>query len=306
MNRAEVIRRVLRAAELAEPHLPAGVGFSSQWRNNGRGGFRPRGIVNHTTEDAGPIAWSTLYRILRNGHGAISGNAICNSSIRQTARVVVIASGTAWHAGSGGTQGLSGNASVWGNEYQRGQGQILTPDMLHAGRVWDWAIAEAFGIPTRRIVDHFEWSPGRKQDRRVRNGVQINANAWRNSITRPTSNRSWLEMASESDVRRLIREEMTRAGVSTSDMRKMSDSRIERAFELDDAREGRWVTYSHREWGGFKARLASLFGLSDPADVGYPVRTHRNVIEAGLTADDFKILKAFTEDKKNDQRRAGN
>ena len=186
MNRAEVIRRTLRAAELAAPHLPAGVGFSSTWRTNGRTGFNPRGHVNHTTEDPRPVAWSSLYRILRNGHGAISGNAICNSAIRQTARVVVIASGTAWHAGAGGTQGLRGNASVWGTEYQRGQGQTLTPDMLRAGVVWDWALAQAFGWPTRRIVEHFEWSPGRKPDRRVRNGVQIGAADWRRRVDRFT------------------------------------------------------------------------------------------------------------------------
>lgn len=187
MRRTEVIARTLDAVALAEPHLPAGIGFSADWRTNGRSGFNPRGHVNHTTEDARPTAWPNLYRVLRDGHGAISGNAICNSAVRQTARIVVMASGTAWHAGAGSWRGLTGNASVWGTEWQRAQGQTLTPAMLHAGRVWDWALSEAFGWPVANICDHSEWSPGRKADRRGRDGVPMSGAAWRSSIQAPTS-----------------------------------------------------------------------------------------------------------------------
>ena len=187
MRRTEVIRRTLHAVSLAEPHLPQGIGFSAQWRTNGRARFSPRGHVNHTTEDARPVAWANLYRVLRDGHGAISGNALCNTAVRQTGRIVVMASGTAWHAGAGGWRGRSGNASVWGTEYQRGQGETLTPTMLHAGRVWDWALSRAFGWTAADVCEHSEWSPGRKSDRRSSNGVGMSGAAWRRSIVAPTA-----------------------------------------------------------------------------------------------------------------------
>lgn len=186
MRRAEVIARILRAVELAEPHLPAGIGFSDGWRDRGRDGFAPRGCVNHTTEDAGPLPWPTLYRILRDGHGQIAGNAICNEAIRHdTGRIVIIAAGTAWHAGAGGWRDLRGNPSVWGREIQRGQGQVLTEVQLRPARVMDWALTEAFGWPPADVCDHHEWAPTRKADRRVRDGVSMSGAVWRASIVAP-------------------------------------------------------------------------------------------------------------------------
>jgi hypothetical protein len=183
MSRADNIARILRAVELARPYLPSGVSYVDGWRERGRDGLRPRGIINHTTEDARPLSWAQLMPILRDGHGAIAGNSICQFAIRQSdAKVVVIAAGLSWHCGEGGWNRLTNNASMLGTEYQRGQGETLHPAMLEAGLVWDWALTRAFDIPVANICEHREWAPGRKTDRRLNNTTQVSGDAWRRDL----------------------------------------------------------------------------------------------------------------------------
>jgi hypothetical protein len=183
MSRADNAARVLRAVELARPSLPGGVSFVDGWRDRGRDGLRPRGIINHTTEDARPLSWAQLLPILRDGHGSIAGNSICQFAIRQSdAQVVVIAAGLSWHCGAGGWNRLTGNASMLGTEYQRGQGETLHPAMLEAGLVWDWALTQAFDIPVANVCEHREWAPGRKTDRRLNNTTLVSGDAWRRDL----------------------------------------------------------------------------------------------------------------------------
>jgi hypothetical protein len=189
MSTAENAAGIRKAIDLARPHLPRGAYFDPGWDRRSRSGvLRPRGIVNHTTEDPRPIPWASLLPILRNGHGSISGGPICNFAINRDEQVVVIAAGVAWHAGAGGWNGLTGNPSVFGTEYQRGQGQVLTTGMLRAGLVLDWALTQVFPIPIPSVCEHHEWAPGRKSDRKHNNTRRVSGPDWRRQLREITAN----------------------------------------------------------------------------------------------------------------------
>jgi hypothetical protein len=184
VNHAQIAERVTEAARLAEPYCPAGIGWDSQWRTRGRSrhGNPVRGLIEHTSEDVRPLPWSTLYPLIRDGHGVLAGNILYNSAIRRDGRVVILGVGTAWHAGTGAWQQLAGNVDTWGNCYQRGGNEILTDTQLAAGQAWTWALTQTFGFPTVRVCEHHEWASGRKNDRQAKPGVRMSGAVWRRQI----------------------------------------------------------------------------------------------------------------------------
>lgn len=184
MGRNANIAQLRQAAELARDRGVT-VRFDAGWSRNGRAGLRPVGHVNHTTEDRSQLSEPRMREVLRNGHGSISGNAICNAAIMRSAELWVIAAGVAWHAGRGSWKGHGGNSRWLGTEYQRSRGRPLSADQLDVGRIWDWALMQAFGWPPGMVPDHFDYAGARKQDRQLRDGVRIDSAAWRRSLTEP-------------------------------------------------------------------------------------------------------------------------
>lgn len=178
MSRRKVARRLAAAAALV---ADAGVQvtFEDDWRTRGRRGIAPRVHVEHTTEDARPISDARMRQILRDGHGSLSGNPICNAAIlRQGPRLHLVAAGVAWHAGRGSWAGWSGNSRALGTEWQRAQGQALTGDMLEIGALWSAALLEVFAWPPAVVCEHHEWTE-RKSDRRLADGRSADGEGWR-------------------------------------------------------------------------------------------------------------------------------
>jgi hypothetical protein len=187
VTRAQVIAAYRRAAELARAQGVT-VTFDPGWTSRGRDGLNPRCIVEHDTSDGARLSRGRMLDILRNGHGAISGNAIANDAVLPDGEVVVLASGVAWHAGQSRWDGLSGmNVNGLGTEYQRFAGDPLADVQLHAGRIWTRARMAAFTIPSRRVCEHSECAipAGRKVDRSSRPGVRISGATWRASLVAP-------------------------------------------------------------------------------------------------------------------------
>lgn len=187
MSRTGVIAAYRRAAELARGQ-GVDVRFHPGWTTRGRDGFDPRVIVEHCTSDPATLTSARMLDLLANGHGALSGNAICNDAVLRDGTVHVIASGLAWHAGESAWDGLSGmNRYGLGTEYQRAATQPLTDRQLEVGRIWTRARMAAFTIPSRRVCEHGECAlpAGRKVDRVLRPGVRMSGAQWRTSLVAP-------------------------------------------------------------------------------------------------------------------------
>lgn len=183
MNRAEVIARYRKAAELARAHgVP--VHYRAGWTQRGRAGLTPTIIVEHDTSDPHRLSHGRLLDLLERGHGSIAGNAICNDAITDDGDVHILASGLAWHAGAGVWAGQSGNARALGTEYQRYAYGPLTPIQLRNGRIWTACRNVAFAIPPSHVCEHGEYARprGRKRDRQHRPGVRVDGDAWRRSL----------------------------------------------------------------------------------------------------------------------------
>jgi hypothetical protein len=171
-----LIGRIRAAVALAREH-GVDVRYDPGWTGRGRPGFAPAGVVEHCTSDPAVLTTDRMRQVLRDGHGKLSGNAICNAWVRRDDVIEILAAGLAWHAGPGSWRGLSGNPRFWGVEYHRAQSQNLTPAMLDAGAIFTWALCESFDWPPAMVCDHREYAPGRKRDRHG-----VNGDAWRARI----------------------------------------------------------------------------------------------------------------------------
>jgi hypothetical protein len=187
MNRSQIVAAYRKAADLARQH-GVEVAYRDGWTWRGRDGLTPRIIVEHDTSDPARLPHSRMLDILSDGHGALTGNAICNDAILDDGTVWIIASGVAWHAGSTWWDGLAGlNLWALGTEYQRAQTGSLTDRQLQVGRIWTRARMAAFQIPSRRVCEHAEAATpaGRKIDRSLRPGVRLSGAEWRRTIVAP-------------------------------------------------------------------------------------------------------------------------
>lgn len=177
MTSAWLIGRTRAAVTLARQH-DVDVRYIEGWTSRGRAGFAPRGLVEHCTSDPAVLTTDRMRAILLNGHGSLTGNALCQSWVRRDAVVEVLACGTCWHAGRGVWRGVAGNARLSGVEYHRAQRQQITPQMLDAGAIWTWALTQAFAWPASMVCEHREYAPTRKRDRHGVDGP-----GWRRRIT---------------------------------------------------------------------------------------------------------------------------
>ena len=153
------------------------VEFIPGWETRGVGAMSPRGVVNHHT--AGSIAGgpAASLRVVTFGRPDLR-NALCNTYSDRRARLYIVAARTAWHAGAGGWQGLTGNSQVLGHEAENnGVGEPWSPQHLKLMEDLDRVQIAVFGHPVSRVCEHKEWAPTRKIDR-----AGISGPAWRTRI----------------------------------------------------------------------------------------------------------------------------
>jgi hypothetical protein len=157
----------LRALWLADVARQAGlqVREAAGWQTRGSDTFDPRGVVAHHT--ATPPTWSSqaLTNLLVNGRTDLPG-PLAALQLDRDGTVVVIAAGRANHAGTGGWNGLTGNASVLGIEaaHTGTSAEPWSRTQLDAYDRLSAALLAKLGQPAAALCGHKEWAPSRKID----------------------------------------------------------------------------------------------------------------------------------------------
>jgi hypothetical protein len=159
------------------------------WQRRGVGTLRPRGFVRHHTAGSLQGGRFASLRICTFGRPGLS-NALCNWYTPRGAgrEVYLVAANVAWHAGTGGWRGLSGNSSVVGLEAENnGIGEKWHSDTLYVARALDYELAKVFNYPVENGCEHKEWSPRRKPDRNLISGPGERERV--RGLERPTKNK---------------------------------------------------------------------------------------------------------------------
>jgi hypothetical protein len=136
------------------------------WETRGKGTMRPRGKVNHFDAIGGTSPTRGL-RVVTFGRPDLR-NSLCHwyGESGPQAGLWIVCAGVAWHAGSGGFRGLSGNTSVFGFEQANNNlGEPLHPDAYAAAVALDQELIVEFGYGVGMVPDHWEWTR-RKSDRK--------------------------------------------------------------------------------------------------------------------------------------------
>lgn len=132
------------------------------WRTRGSSAFDPAGHVIHH-DVIGPK--TSVPDLIITGRSDLPG-PLCNFWLERNGRVHLVAAGKANHAGEGGWNGLSGNASVWGTEMNNlGVPSDPWPALqLDAMARLAAATSDYSGSPIANVCGHKEWAPDRKID----------------------------------------------------------------------------------------------------------------------------------------------
>lgn len=145
------------------------------WQTRGDDSFSPRGSVNHHTAGSPNGSAPSLDGIINGFAGSAPGplaNAMQSREPSGDDLFYVVAAGRANHAGEGGWQGLSGNASVWGLEIEHtGTAPLLEHRQELAARFHAALARGRYGEAS--VCQHYEWAPDRKID--AATGVDGNA-----------------------------------------------------------------------------------------------------------------------------------
>lgn len=184
------------------------------WRTRGSSTFNPRGAVNHHT--VGPrrgIAPSLGTCI--NGRPDVPG-PLCHVLGGRDHVARLITDGRANHAGAGGTRGLSGNSSVFGLEMEH-TGIAATESVLPETIEFMARVQAAFcltgGFGSNMVVQHWEWTT-RKIDfvKGTLDPNEFRAHVQRvlDRVSKPTPppTKDWFDMATEAQLRKIVREEV--------------------------------------------------------------------------------------------------
>ena len=175
------------------------------WKSRGHGPIHAvDGIVCHHTAGAATGNYPSL-RVVRDGHGTLAG-PLSQLGLARDGSVYVIAAGRAWHAGSGSWPGLRGNNDCIGIEAESTGRGDWTDAQLDAYPRLVRALVDHYDISWSRVIGHYEWTT-RKIDPYGWPGGMDGLRATARNLT---PDGDWLDMASESDVRRIVREEVER------------------------------------------------------------------------------------------------
>lgn len=146
------------------------------WETRGKGTLRPGGKVNHHTAGGQRGGNTASLRLVTFGREGLR-NALCNWYEARNGDLWIVAGLVAWHAGSGGWQGLTGNSRVIGLEAENdGLGEPWSARMLDAAAALDVECVREFGYGVGMIPEHREWT-SRKPDRRG-----IDGPSWRRRV----------------------------------------------------------------------------------------------------------------------------
>lgn len=151
------------AARIAVKGVP--VSEIAGWQHRGRdyADYGPRGGVFHHTAGSSRGSAPSLTTIIY-GRAGLPGPLAQVLQSREANpaddRAIVVAAGTANHAGSGGWRGLSGNHKVAGLEVEHTGTSRVDPRRLETSARIMAALIEAPGSPrdARLVCQHFEWT----------------------------------------------------------------------------------------------------------------------------------------------------
>jgi len=124
------------------------------WMRRGTAVLAPRGGVQHHTAGASEGDHPSL-GICVNGRAGLPG-PLCNTFESRSLKCIIVASGRANHAGTGGWKGASGNHTMYGLETEHtGRERMPLPMIQVAARI---QAAMIFGTAEARMVcQHWEW-----------------------------------------------------------------------------------------------------------------------------------------------------
>lgn len=145
--------------------------FEDGWEDRTVGGtFEPQGFLfHHTATSAAARGDYPSLGIVRDGVNQGGGyflpGPLSQFGGGRSGTVYVIAAGKANHAGPGGWNGLSGNYSVWGCEFENnGIGEPWPAAQVVAGVALAAALARHTGFGAESCCRHAEWSTAGKID----------------------------------------------------------------------------------------------------------------------------------------------
>lgn len=247
--------------------------------SRGNASFNPRGVVCHWTAGPRGTTGRPSLGVVTNGRPGLPG-PLCQVYLDRKGVAVIVATGRANHAGTGGWRGLSGNSSVLGIEAE-------------CGGDGDWTAAQREAYPKlaaallsltpnagdeRFVCGHNEWAPSRKIDIRdwpmSRMRTQVKAAASGTPIHSPE--RTWFDMATLDDLKKAVQESVPAARIRVNstggtkrldeavyDLRVIGDQSREVARQArKNAEDALTVARQNREiLRGLRANTASILEL---------------------------------------------
>ena len=162
------VRSIQILKAVARDYEAAGypVDFLDGWETHGRpyAVLNPRGGVAHHTATGPNWNPSHVDFLLRDGRRDLPG-PLSQVGLDRDATLVVVAAGTANHAGSGGWRGLKGNGSVFGIEaYNSGLGEPWPQVQLDGYILLAALFCKHSGFGPEMWSMHREWSVDGKID----------------------------------------------------------------------------------------------------------------------------------------------
>lgn len=171
---------VLRSAGLPVREVPG-------WQTRGHGAMNsPRGVLCHHT--AGPASGDfPSENVVVHGRTGLPG-PLCNLGLTRSGTWVVVAAGSAWHAGTGSSPWVPAN---------QGNTHLVGVEAESAGTRDDWTAAQRASyprgvaallkhlqLPASRAIGHKEWAPSRKIDPAFwdMNSFRADVARWMNSL----------------------------------------------------------------------------------------------------------------------------
>jgi hypothetical protein len=206
------------------------------WRNRRNGtnfaSGAPIGTINHHTVTPSTMSPASQINMVVNGTGTLPG-PVYNVIILTSGRVHLVAAGPANHAGQGSgavrnrtaagqPPGATGPDTMNGNQHYFGialQHEGTHPNyparQIDAMAACNAAFLQARGFTSNRAIHHKEWSRRKIDlswtgDLRGRVNTVMRGGSTPPPTTIPPPSGSWFDMATEAQLRTIVREEIAR------------------------------------------------------------------------------------------------
>lgn len=216
------------------------------WKDRGHGAFADHVgvVVLHHTAGPEPEDSSSNFpslNVVTHGRSDLEG-PLAHYGIGYDGAIYVIAAGVAWHAGSGGWNGFSGNETAIGIEAEDSGDGDWTPEQLDAYPRLVARICWFLGISEAGVCGHQEWAPDRKID-----PAGIDMNSFREEVAYYLANPEDVrkEDMTYEDIKNAVREVLdedrytSRVGDSTVKL-SLADSVLDTNSFAYELRHGRY------------------------------------------------------------------